>query len=206
MKKMWMILLLAAAVTGMGNAVYGAQIPIAKKGEAVSRIVIDADAPVAVHHAARELQNYFRLLTTARISIMNALPGGWQSSAVVLALTDSPLVEKIVTDEMKKKLAGTDGYAVTVLEPSPEFIDGTRRDRHQTFLLAFAVHADEALIEEQVADAQATELADAQPAAVEGLQDRTVALPLVLREVYGVDQAVYLLHCQHIGQPFAARR
>ena len=112
MKKMWMILLLAAAVAWMGNDAFGAQIPIAEKGEAVSRIVIDANAPVAVHHAARELQNYFRLLTTARISIMNGMPGGWKTSAVVLALTDSPLVEKIVTDKMKKQLADTDGYVV----------------------------------------------------------------------------------------------
>ena len=114
MKQSKFKLLLAICALGMILPVFAAKVKIAENGEAVSRIVIEPDSSVAVQHAARELQNYFRLISTARVSIMNALPGGWKTSAVVLVLTDSPLAQKIVTPKMKKQLEGTDGYAVKV--------------------------------------------------------------------------------------------
>ena len=68
-------------------------IRIAADGKASSRIVIDRDAPVPVQFAARELQNYFRLISGARISIMNGLPADKETAAAVLAEVNSPLVE-----------------------------------------------------------------------------------------------------------------
>ena len=70
MLKKWLFLSLAV----LSLAAFGGKVKIAKDGEAVSRIVIDLDAPAPVQLAARELQNYFRQLSTARVSIMNG-PG-----------------------------------------------------------------------------------------------------------------------------------
>ena len=109
--KKWMFLCLAA----LSLTVFGAKVKIAKDGEAVSRIVIDLDAPRTVEFAARELQNYFRLITTARLPIMNG-PGGWQVTSIFLGTTDSPLIEPVIKNDpnLRKQLEGNDGYAVKV--------------------------------------------------------------------------------------------
>ena len=109
--KKWMFLCLAA----LSLTAFGAKVKIAKDGEAVSRIVIDLDAPRTVEFAARELQNYFRLITTARLPIMNG-PGGWQVTSIFLGTTDSPLIEPVIKNDpkLRKQLEGNDGYAVKV--------------------------------------------------------------------------------------------
>ena len=103
-------------ILGMFFALTASAVPvrIADKGKAASRIVIDADSPIPVQFAARELQNYFRLISSARISIMNGLPKETETASIVLALTGSPLAEGAVTDEIRKQLADNDGYAVRV--------------------------------------------------------------------------------------------
>ena len=109
--KKWTFLCLAA----LSLTAFGAKVKIAKDGEAVSRIVIDLDAPVTVQFAARELQNYFRQISTARLPIMNG-PGGWQVTSIMLGTMDSPLIQPVVKNDpkLRKQLEGNDGYAVKV--------------------------------------------------------------------------------------------
>ena len=111
MLKKWMFLSLAV----LSLTAFGGKVKIAKDGEAVSRIVIDLDAPAPVQLAARELQNYFRQLSTARVSIMNG-PAGWKTASFFLGTVDSPLIRPAIAKDpkLKKQLAGNDGYAVKV--------------------------------------------------------------------------------------------
>jgi|GEM_PF-6868114 len=111
MKFLWTILLTGCLTQLL--PLTAETIRIADRGKAVSRIVIDPAAPVPVHFAARELQNYFRLISGARVSIMNGLSEGRQT-AVVLALTGSELAKPVETPELKKQLEDGDGYAVRV--------------------------------------------------------------------------------------------
>ena len=110
--KKWMFM---AALALLSLSVFGANVKIAENGEAVSRIVVDLEAPAPVQFAARELQNYFRQITTARVSIMNGT-GGWKTTAVILGTVDSPLVKPVMEKDarLKKQLEGNDGYAVKV--------------------------------------------------------------------------------------------
>ncbi len=86
-------------------------VAIASKGKAVSAIVVDANANRTVKFAAKELQNYFHLLTNAQVPIRQSVPGG-KISSFVLGTVDSPLVKKFVgKDAAKFKY---DGYAVAV--------------------------------------------------------------------------------------------
>ena len=94
--KKWTFLCLAA----LSLTAFGAKVKIAKDGEAVSRIVIDLNAPVTVQYAARELQNYFRQITTARLPIMNG-PGGWQVTSIMLGTMDSPLIQPVIKNDPK---------------------------------------------------------------------------------------------------------
>ena len=109
--KKWMF----AAFAVLTLSVFGAQVKIAENGEAVSRIVIDLDAPAPVQLAARELQNYFRQITTARVSILND-PGSKKNTAFILGTLDSPQVKPAFEKEarLQEQLTGNDGYAVKV--------------------------------------------------------------------------------------------
>ena len=109
--KKWMFL----ALSVLSLSVFGAKVKIAKDGEAVSRIVIDLDADQTVKLAARELQNYFRQITTARIPIMNG-PGGWQVTSIFLGTMDSSLIQPAIKKDpkLRKQLENNDGYAVKV--------------------------------------------------------------------------------------------
>ena len=88
-----------------------ASVKVASGGNAVSAIVTGKNADRTVKHAAKELQNYFRLISSAEVPIQQSLPGGKKSS-FVLGTVDSPLVKKFIgkdTAEFKY-----DGYAVAV--------------------------------------------------------------------------------------------
>ena len=100
--------------------------------------------------------------------------------------------------------AGLDGDACAVVEPVLQFRYGTGRDGHEPLLLAFAVHTDEALVEEEVAHLQMAELTDAEPAGVEGLQNGAVALALGLGHIDGVDEEIDLADGEHVGEVAAA--
>ncbi len=95
----------------------GAVLPVAKQGEAVSAILIDIDAPRPVRHAAGELQNYYRLLTTARIPILQRCPDSKQV-CFILGTIDSPLIKPVLSaphaKEYVRRLTGTDGFAVDI--------------------------------------------------------------------------------------------
>ena len=97
-------------------------------------------------------------------------------------------------------IAGLDAAVAAVHEPIVDFLDGAAGDGYQALLAAFALDADELLVEVEVAEAQVAQLADAQAAAVQRLNDGAVALSLGLVHVHGVDDAVYLLHGQYLGQ------
>lgn len=93
---------------------------IADRGEAGGtnggHIAIDLDAPRTVQFAAKELQNYLRLITTARYPIQhNADPAIWKPTIFVLGTKDSPIMkpylEKGAAARDVKKLKD-DGYAV----------------------------------------------------------------------------------------------
>ena len=89
----------------------GISVAVAAKGKAASVIVVDANAHRTVKFAAKELQNYFRLLTKARIPIRQSMPGG-KISSFVLGTVDSPLVGKIIGKNRNSVQFKYDGYAV----------------------------------------------------------------------------------------------
>ena len=67
MKKSLTLLALLGAV--ILQAAPGKTFQITRESEALAGIIVDLDAPRPVQLAARELQNYFKLLTNARVSI-----------------------------------------------------------------------------------------------------------------------------------------
>ena len=67
MKKFIALLIMAGAVAL--QAAPGKTFQITRESEALACIVVDLNAPRPIQHAARELQNYFKLLTNARVSI-----------------------------------------------------------------------------------------------------------------------------------------
>lgn len=108
------ILLYAFLMTASLNA---AILPVARNGEAASAILVDLDAPRPVQHAARELQNYFRLLSTARIPILQSCPDSRQICFIIGTL-DSPLIKPVLNAphavEYVRRLQGNDGFAVDI--------------------------------------------------------------------------------------------
>ena len=91
----------------------GRLIPIADRGEACGHIAIDLNAPRPVQHAAKELQNYLRLITTSRYSISHDA-SHWKPTIFVLGTKDCPIIQpflKGMTARDVKKLKD-DGYGV----------------------------------------------------------------------------------------------
>lgn len=88
-----------------------------KPGEPSGCIAIDTNAPRTVQFAAKELQNYLRLITTARYSIQyNADPKSWRPTMFVLGTKECPIIKQYVTpgssaEKMVKELKD-DGYCV----------------------------------------------------------------------------------------------
>ena len=88
-----------------------------KPGEPSGCIAIDTNAPRTVRFAAKELQNYLRLITTARYSIQyNADPKSWKPTMFVLGTKECPIIKQYVTpgssaEKMVKELKD-DGYCV----------------------------------------------------------------------------------------------
>ena len=64
--KKTLLLLAVAALTAVASA---KTFQITRESEALANIVVDLNAPRPLQHAARELQNYFKRLTDARVSI-----------------------------------------------------------------------------------------------------------------------------------------
>ena len=103
--------LLSLVMFGCALVLSASSVKVAEGGKAVSAIVIGKDAHRTVKYAAKELQNYFRLLTNAKVSIRQSVPGG-KTASFILGTVDSPLVKKFVgKDAAKFKY---DGYAVAV--------------------------------------------------------------------------------------------
>ena len=88
-------------------------LPIADRGEALGHIAIDVDAPRTVQFAARELQNYLRMLTTARYPIQHDA-SHWKPTIFALGTKDSPIIQQFLkgTTAREVKKLRDDGYAV----------------------------------------------------------------------------------------------
>lgn len=85
---------------------------IAVNGEAATVIVIEDNASRVIHHASRELQNYFRLMSSARVPIHNTAYNN--SPVIVLCTVDSPMIQPVLKGTASKLVARIkyDGYAV----------------------------------------------------------------------------------------------
>ncbi len=103
--------LLCAVMFGCALVLSAASVKVANGGKAVSAIVIGKDANRTVKYAAGELQNYFRLITTCKVPIVELMPGG-KNTTFVLGTVDSPLVEKFIGKDKNAAKLKFDGYAV----------------------------------------------------------------------------------------------
>lgn len=91
-------------------------------------------------------------------------------------------------------------------EPFPQPLDGLFTDGHQAVLASLSVHTDVTFFKEQFADLQFAELADAQAATVEHLDDGPVANALGLAAVDDAHDGFYLSQREHFGQVLADLR
>ena len=104
-------------------------IAIADRGEACGHIAIDLNAPRTVRYAAEELQNYLRLITTARFPILhNADPNSWKPTIIVLGTKDCPIIKQYLAEgssaaKAVKKLKD-DGFCVLQRGPNKILIIG----------------------------------------------------------------------------------
>ena len=89
-------------------------IAVAVNGEANSFIAIDDNAHRVIWQAARELQNYFRKITSARIQIHNSVSA--DTPVFVLGTPESEVVKPVLKDKIPAmvKQIKDDGYAVIV--------------------------------------------------------------------------------------------
>ncbi|MBR2720849.1 MAG: hypothetical protein IKB74_05875, partial [Lentisphaeria bacterium] len=67
MKKIFCLLVLLTLSTI--PSLQAKEFAIARESEGLAGIIVDLNAPRPIQHAARELQNYFKLLSNARVSI-----------------------------------------------------------------------------------------------------------------------------------------
>ena len=104
--------LLCAVMFGCALLLSAASVKVANGGKAVSAIVIGKDANRTVKYAAGELQNYFRLITTCKVPIVELMPAGGKNTTFVLGTVDSPLVEKFIGKDKNAAKLKFDGYAV----------------------------------------------------------------------------------------------
>ncbi len=88
-------------------------------------------------------------------------------------------------------------------KPLAQLLYGLLAYGDKALLAPLAVNTDIALLEEELAHLEVTELADAQAAAVEHLYDGIVAHALRLALVYSLLDGVYLLNAEHLGQVLA---
>ncbi|MBQ9088276.1 MAG: DUF4838 domain-containing protein [Lentisphaeria bacterium] len=120
MKRFLALLLLTAVLLPAASA---KTFQISRESEGLAGIVVDLNAPRPIQHAARELQNYFKLLSNARISIYQSpvtLPKRITCKDMVYFIPgtpDSVYVKKYMDKKIKaalKKIGDTDGYAVFI--------------------------------------------------------------------------------------------
>ena len=117
MKRVFMVfvLLFCAVLTAAPKAKNaGGSIAVALDGEANSLIAIDDNSHRIIWQAARELQNYFRQLSGARIPIGNSVPSN--AYCFILGTPDSQVVKPLLKGKAFAlvKQIRDDGYAVIV--------------------------------------------------------------------------------------------
>ena len=117
MKRFWTLVVLASAavLTAAPNAKNELRrIAVAVNGEANALIAVDDNAHRVIWQAARELQNYFGKLTSARIQIHNSAPS--DVPVFVLGTPEAEVVKPVLKGKALAmvKLIKDDGYAVIV--------------------------------------------------------------------------------------------
>ena len=107
-------------------------------------------------------------------------------------------------DEEVVLVAGLDVDVATVLlQVEFYLVDGGAGDGNETLLASLPLNADEAFVEEHVAELEVAELRHAEAAAVERLDDGSVAETFLAGNVDGIDDFIYLLDAEHLGQLLA---
>ncbi len=96
-------------------------ITIAVKGEASGHIAIDLDAPRAVQYAAKELQNYLRLITTSRYSIQHNADH-WKPTIFVLGTKDCPIIKPFLRGGALRSVQKLKDDGYTVLKRSNKIL------------------------------------------------------------------------------------
>ena len=87
-----------------------------------------------------------------------------------------------------------------VVKPSVEFFDGGLGDGHQSLFAALARHADETLLQVEVAQGEGAEFADAQAATVKEFDDAMVAALLGQAEVHRLLNGLNFFGRENFGQ------
>ena len=113
MKKLLLLLMVFSALLLHGAKEYSFK--IANKGEAVGYIAVEENADRVIWKAARELQNYIKLITSAKPSICNNY-GSNTKSVIVLCAADSALLKPVLKGKVLSmvKQIKDDGYAAFV--------------------------------------------------------------------------------------------
>ena len=113
MKKLSLLLLVFSALLLHGAKEYSFK--IAAKGEPVGYIAVEEGADRVIWKAARELQNYIKLITSAKPSIYNYY-GNNTKNVIVLCTADSALLKPVLRGTARNLVNGIkdDGYAVLV--------------------------------------------------------------------------------------------
>ena len=88
-------------------------VTVAVNGEASGAIVIDSSADRTIQLAANELQNYLRLITTARYTVLHSA-GKYKSTDFILGKVGSDVVKPFMKRHIPKQIEKieNDGYAV----------------------------------------------------------------------------------------------
>ena len=97
------------------------------------------------------------------------------------------------------------GHAVAVGEPLLYLAYGRGGEWHEAFLVAFTHHYEKSFGDEDAVDLEVDELAHAEAAGVEGLDDGAVALAFGLRHIYRRLHGVDLGHREGVGEMAGGR-
>ena len=112
MKRFLSVVILITSIMLMAASGAGSTtLQVAIDGEANASIAVDDNASRVIWQAAREMQNCFRLLTSARLHIRNTAPSN--SPVFVLGTPESAVIKPVRNDDLVKKI-NDDGYAVIV--------------------------------------------------------------------------------------------
>lgn len=103
-------------------------------------------------------------------------------------------------DEDEIFVTGLDAGKVAVGEIEIELLDGAGGDRDEALFAALALHADEAFGKVEVRELKVAKFGDSKTTTIKRLENGAVSLTLGSAAVDAGDEAVNLLHSEHLGQ------